>query len=343
MIPKAAKKLYFAKESIALMFPRIAKAWNNHSQEGTSYIVQKEQRRICTKEYHRNYFAVGRDRRMLSRAEVESIVISDDPDRALSATLKRLADDPAERQAPKIPTLLMQISEAVYAKPILTPALLRALLDKSDMLIEREDEIWEFSITNNYQRLGTIIRFGLERLDAAQRAQILELLVTYNAGLQTRSDFIEDQARSHGLYGGEQQLESNRLFPYDRIEAASIAIRDQIASACESGEVWNAPMPIKLICAWKRMDSQDASSRWLRNALGDDDLVVRLANELPGKSYQTGGNHGTRIVWVFRRHHWQSLFEVDELFSRLESLAPNNADAAQALNRLREAEEANHR
>ncbi len=190
--------------------------------------------------------------------------------------------------------------------------------------------------------MGSIIRLGVEKLDAAQRANVLDLLVNHTAGLQTRADAIEDQARSHGLYGGEQQPESKRLFPYDTIDAASLAIRDQIASACESGEVWNTPMPVQLICAWKRMDSQDASANWLRRVLANDDLVVRLANELPGKSYQTGGNHGTRIVWVFRRHHWQSLFDVDELFTRLESVAPNNADAKKALLRLREAEKADH-
>ena len=236
--------------------------------------------------------------------------------------------------------LLEQISDAVYAKQLLTPALLRALLDHAEFLIRRKDEVRELFVTSNHDRLANIIRIGGDKLDSAQRAQILDLLVSHTAGLQTRAEVIEDQARRHGLYGGEKQHETDRLFPYDRIEVASIAIRDQIASACESGEVWNAPMPIRLICAWKRMDDQDASTNWLRNVLADDDLVVRLANELPGKSYQTGGNHGTRIVWVFRRHHWESLFDVDELFSRLESLAPNNADAAQALNRLREAEKA---
>jgi hypothetical protein len=338
--PTSAYKPEVAKEAMTLLFPRLAKAWNSFMAERDYYITQKEQRRICTKQYHRNYFVFGRDARMLSRAEVEEIVLADDPSPALAAMLKRLADDPPGRRPPRIATLLEQISEAVYAKPLLTPALLRAILNHSDDLIRREDVVWEFHVTDNYHRLGTIIRLGVEKLDASNREEILDVLVNHKAGLQTRADAIESDARHHGLFGGAPKHESERLFAADKIEAAALAVRDEIAAACEDRSVWQMSRHVGLIWAWRRMSDKDALSQWFGRVLADDDLVVRLANELPGRSYQSGGRHGTRIFWTFQRGSWQGLFDVDALFKRLESLATSTPEAASALTRLHEAEHA---
>jgi hypothetical protein len=340
--PTSANKPEVAKEAMALLFPRLAKAWNSFMADGAYYITQKEQRRICTKEYHRNYFVFGRDARMLSRAEVEEIVLADDPSPALAATLKRLADDSPERRPPRIATLLEQISEAVYAKPLFKPALLRAILDHSDDLIRREDEVWEFFVTHNHDRLGTIISLGVEKLDASNRQEILDVLLNHKAGLQTRAVAIERDARHHGLFGDAQKHESERLFAADKIETAALAIREEIAAACEDGTVWQMPKPIQLIWAWRRMSDKGALSGWFGRVLADDDLVVRLANELPGRSYQSDGRHGARIVRTFKRGRWQELFDVDALFERLGALAASSPEAASALTRLREAEQADN-
>lgn len=340
--PASANKPEAAKEAMALLFPRLAKAWNSFMADGAYYITQKEQRRICTKQYHRNYFVFGRDARMLSRAEVEEIVLADDPSPALAAMLKRLADDPRERRPPRIATLLEQISEAVYAKPLLTPSLLRAILDHSDDLIRREDVVWELHVTDNDERLSTIINLGVEELDASNRQEILEVLVNHKAGLQTRADAIEGDARHHGLFGGAQKHELERFFAADKIEAAALAVREEIAAACEDGSVWQMPRPAQLIRAWRRMSDRDALSGWVARVLADDDLVVRLANELPRRAYRSGGRHGTGVFWTFERGSWQELFDVDALFRRLGDLAVSSPEAASVLTRLRSAERANN-
>jgi hypothetical protein len=336
--PKFANKSVVAKEAMALLFPRLAKAWNSFMADG-EYITQKEQRRICTREFHRNYFVFGRDARMLSRAEVDGIVLANDPSPALAAMLKRLADDPPGRSPPRIATLLEQITEAVYAKPLLTPALLRAILDQSDDLIRREDVVWEFHATDNYERISTIISLGVAKLDASNRQEILEVLVNHKAGLQTRAIAIERDARRHGLFSTGQKHESERLFAADKIEAAACAVREEIAAACEDGSVWQMPNPIRLIWMWRRMSDKDALSPWFGRVLADDDLVVRLANELPGRVYRSGGR-GTGVFWTFERDTWQGLFDVEALFGRLEALAASSPEAASALSRLRKAEQA---
>lgn len=145
MEPTLAKNPKAAKDALALLFPRIAKAWNKNMSDGAYYVVQKEQRRVCTKEYHRNYFVFGRDTRRLTRAEVEAIIRSANPSAALTATLRRLSADPRDLHPPRAAALLEQLGEALYAKPLLTPALLQAILDHSDDLIRQEDQSRHFS------------------------------------------------------------------------------------------------------------------------------------------------------------------------------------------------------
>ena len=338
MLPKLARQPEVAKEAMALMFPRLAKAWNSFMADGTYYIVQKEQRRICTKEYHRNYFVFGRDHRMLSREEIEAVVTAPDPAPVLATTLKRLAEDPVTGQPSRVATLLEQIGEAVFARPLLTPNLLRALLDRSDELIRREDEAWEMFVTHNNDRLGTIIRIGLDKLDEMKREELLNVLVTHHGGLLIRADIVEGDALRHGHFAGAKKHESERLFPASKIKDAALAIRDEITAACEGGAIWDTPMPIRLVWSWWRMEGDQRLGDWIKRVIADDNLVVRLANELPGRSYQSGGRHGTRIIWTFKRAEWAKLLDVEELFRRLEILASSNSDAAAALKRLQDAE-----
>jgi predicted KAP-like P-loop ATPase len=338
MEPSSAKKPEVAKQAMAMLFPRLAKVWKSFMADGTYYIIQKEQRRICTKEYHRNYFVFGRDHRMLSRAEVEEVLLSPGPSVALSATLTRLGSHAEAKGQAKVANLLEQVGEALYAKPLLTPALLKALLDQSDDLIRREDAVWEMFVRDNYERLGSIVRLGLEKLDAEKRADILEVLVNHGVGLLARSHAIEEDARRHGLFGGEMKHESERLFAADKIEVAARSVCGQIAVACENGSIWQMPMPVRLIWARRRMSDADTLKSWFKRVIENDEWIIHLANDLPGRSYQSGGGAGFRVVWTFKRDSYKDMLDVDVLFARLEILAKNNEEAARALNRLREAE-----
>jgi len=337
MEPVSAKNPEAAKDAMALLFPRIAKVWNKHMSDGAYYVVQKEQRRVCTKEYYRNYFVFGRDARRLTRAEVEAVILNANPSAALAATLKRLSADPHDLHPPRRAALLEQLGEALYAKPLLTPALLQAILDHSDDLIRREDQSRAFFLTDNKDRLGSIIRLGMQNLNLLQRAEILKTLVSYHAGLQTRADAVEDDARSHGLFGGKQKHASEQFFAADKIEAAALSIRKQIAAACNDGSVWGMPMPIRLIWAWKRMGGGPSLERWLKSAIRTDAQLVQLANGLPGKSYRSS-ERGESVRWTFNREDYKDWLDVETLFARLERLARKNPEAKAALDRLREAE-----
>lgn len=338
MEPSSAKKPEVAKKAMAMLFPRLAKAWKHSMVDGTYYIIQKEQRRICTKEYHRNYFIFGRDHRMLSRAEVEEVLLSPDPSTSLGTTIARLVSGPEAKGQAKVANLLEQIGETLYAKPVLTPALLKAILDHSEELIRREDVMLEMFVRDNHQRLGSIVSLGLEKLNGEKRADILKVLVDHEPGLLSRADAIEREALRHGLFGGEAKHDSEFLFHTDKIEAAAHVVCNQIVTACENGSIWRRPMPVRLILAWRRMGDRDTLKSWLKHVIDNDEWIIHLANNLPSRSYQSSGGSDSRVVWTFDRDSYKDMLDFDALLARLEILSGKNHDALNALNRLREAE-----
>ncbi|MBV1707673.1 MAG: hypothetical protein KGQ37_10750 [Hyphomicrobiales bacterium] len=165
----------------------------------------------------------------------------------------------------------------------------------------------------------------------------MEILVTHEAGLQLRALVVEAAARQHPLFGSGGE-HAGHLFPLDNIEKAGLAIRDQIACACETGSIWSAPMPIVLVWAWKRIGCNHRLAEWIIGVIADDAKVVQLGNELVEDGPVPLGNNGTRTVEVFNRATWEALLDVDEVFNRLEQLSPSVPEAETTLRRLQVAE-----
>lgn len=327
-----------AKEIMALLFPRIASAWKHTmaSMFGDN-VIQKAHRRLCTKEYYRKYFTFGRDPRMTSRAEVEEIVLSPEPARALSQALKVLAGAPTSQRPSRIAVLIDQIGEILYERPLLTPKLIRAILDCSDELIRREDEMWELFVTYNQDRLEKLVRFGVSKLDAPKRPEILDVLVNHGTGLQLRASLIEREAKKLGLFGGAKEHESEWLFAPNEIEAAALAICNQIVAACEDGSVWKAPNPIQFVWARWRLGDKEHLSEWLTRVFADDEMVVQFAEQLLSRSYQTIDGK-PQIIWVFVRESYDKLFDIDALYERLDTLSVTSPRAATIASNLRSSE-----
>ncbi len=336
--PSVAKRPEVAKEAMALMFPRLAKAWNTFTYEG-EHLATREQRRICTSAYYRHYFQFARSPRRLSKMEVDALLAAADPDDALDVVLSRLIAAEDGRSPPKVALLLEQIFETTQQRPLLTPGFVRALLKQGDRLIVRKDTTRELFTRDNFDRLVTIVKYGLTPLDPADREKILHVLVNEPACIAIRSDVLEDCARQHGLYGGKQVHESETLFPKELIESAAKTIITQIADVCASGAVFELPLPIRMIWRWRRMTNKKKLRPWFQRVLKNREWTLKLASDLPRTSYRSGPN-GSEVIWTFKRSDFSDCFNVDALIARVEKLAAEDLEAAAVMKRLRETENA---
>lgn len=338
MLPKSAKNFEAAKDSIAMMFPRLGKIWNEYADYDGDYLTQKAQRRICTKEYYRNYFAFGRDSRRLTRSQVEAIIWSSAPNEALAAIIPTLTAPNENSGRPRLPAFLDQVLEAVHVKP-LTAEFIKSVLDHSDEIIRREDITYELFRRDNLERLQSIFRFGLAKLEALHRSDVLEILTKYPSGLQLRAEVVEDAARQHGLFANATKHESERLFDFQEIEEAASSIRAQLAAYCEAGRVWEAPKPMRMIWGWWRMSDKETLKPWFDRVVGKPTTLIELANVICNRVTITGGKEGRVFRKEFNRETLYKLFDVDDFISRLDALAVTNTKAAAALREIQKAEE----
>jgi hypothetical protein len=339
--PVKAKRPHLAKEAMALMFPRLAKVWNKPTHEGSD-LAARDQRRICTSAYYRNYFQFERSPRRLSKAEVEALLSAPDPDAALGATLDRLFALDDGRHPPRVAVFLDQILETVQQRPLIRPEFVRALTKRGDELIAREDMTQDFFKRDNLDRLEAILRYGLDPLPIESRVAIMEVLVDEPSSIVLRSYTVEECAAQHGLFGRKPAHESEILFPRQMLETAVKSIVDQLAEICMSGRVLELPfpLPLRLIGRWGRMTDKATLEPWFSKVLRNRDWTLKLADGLPNRSYRSGGPKGSEVVWTFKRSIYKYLFDIDVLIARVEELSGGDKEAELVLKRLRETENA---
>jgi predicted KAP-like P-loop ATPase len=319
-VPSGAKVPETARKALAYLFPRLAKGWNELIQDGTPYIKKREQRRVCTKECYRNYFLFGCDPDRLSRSTVEAVLLSNSPTEHLRDLLKSLIDKTSRKNVSLVGILLDQIADIVFSKPLLSKAVIRAILDLSDELIEREDLAWEFFVEENIDRLDSILRLGLEPLRPEERADRARFMASYDLGLTLGATAIDRLAGQHGLYGGEERHESERLISREIAQETVSVVLARIRHAAREGALLSLPRPVRLLWVWRRWTNSEEVKSWIMEQLESNDAVLRLAEILPQKSYQSGGN-GRQIVHVFNTETYREIIDIELFKERLELVA----------------------
>lgn len=328
-----ATKPEVAKKAMAHLFPRLAKGWNSHTFDGTIYIKKREQRRICTREYYRNYFLFGRDPDRVSRAALEGALLDANPGRRLRALIKSISQMNSRKGASRVAPLLDQVFEIVFSKPLLTNKVVGAVLDLSDELAKRGDRVWEFFPTDNFERLDSILTFGLEPLSKDERKERVNLLSLHARGLSLAASVTDTLAQQHGLHGGAAKHESEQYIAKEIAEVAVANVLTRIRRTALGGDLLSAAMPSRLIWTWRRWTSAEELKSWFSFQLKLDKAILRLAEVLPSTSYQSG-SEGQREVRSFRAKSYEEILDVDQFRARLNALA-NQAKRGSKARRIR--------
>lgn len=333
--PKDANNPHAAKEALARLFPKLAKGWNVHTWDGTVYLKQREQRRICTREYYRNYFLFGRDPDRVSRDEIEAILIGSQPNQSFADLIKKLRNTKSRRGASRVGAFLDQVLELVFARPLLSEAFIKAILDQSDSLILQKDVVWEFFLTDNLERLDSILTFGLEPLDKNERLKRVALMAGYENGLTISASVVDRLAGQHGLFGHKKRHESEILIPLREAQKAVKKVLARIRKSAREKTLLFSPMPSRLLWIWANFSTKSEVKKWLSGALREDKNVLRLAEVLPGISYQSGG-HGEKIIRSFKAAHYADILDVPRLRRRLVEIS-GRKDAPRSIKEIAEA------
>jgi len=327
--PQTAQNHEAAKKALAYLFPRLAKGWKAHAWDGTVYLRKREQRRLCTTEYYRNYFLFGRDPDRVSRAEIEEMLTAENLAPRLLALIERYSDKTSRRGTSRVGALLDQILETVFVKPLLSNAVVRAFLDVSDALIERRDVSWEIFFRDNLRRLESILTFGLEPLDAVERVERVRLISSHPQAITLAAQVINHLAGQHGLYGGSQAHETEQYVGRDVAEEAVSNVVARIRNLARRQTLLSTPLPVRLIWIWKQWSTADEVKSWLGEQLRSDAMVLRLAQVLPETVFQSGAD-GQKEIRGFKARTFEEILNVDEFKHKLEQVAEKAGHGSEA-------------
>jgi predicted KAP-like P-loop ATPase len=328
-----------ARAALRQLFPRLARAWEEHVWDGASHLQRLEERRICTQEYHRNYFLFGRDPDQVSRRELEGILTLAAPTAELKSLISALASEMSRRGVSKVAAFLDQVQTAVSLRPVLSQGLVEALLSVSDELIEREDLVWELFTTDNRDRLRRILFSGLRALSPDERDRLFRSIAACPYGLTLAVDLFANLASEHGLYGGTVVNESERLVGRALLDEMQLLLLKRIRKAASEGTLLATPRPLLLIRRWQDWAGPEEVKVWLSSQLDFDKSVLRLAEVLPAASFVSGGD-GRRIEYRFKAKLYSEILDVSKLKEKLRHLADRSPDgrAAKIYERLIAAE-----
>ncbi|MGM4907630.1 KAP family P-loop NTPase fold protein [Tardiphaga sp. 866_E4_N2_1] len=319
--PRNAKNPQAAKKALAYLFPALAKGWNEHIGD-IPYLKKREHRRICTKQYYRNYFLFGRDPSRQSKADIEALLSAVDVSERLPIFLRELAQRKVGKRNPPVANFLEQVFETVHVKPLLSEETLRTFLDVSDELIQREDRVWEFFVEDNLQRLESIAVHGLTPLSAAERLKRLSILQAHPRGITLASNAVIRLAGQHGLYGGEATYGDDCYMGREEAINAAEMIATKISSIAENGQLLQLIRPVRLIFIWRSIAGVKPVREWLMKEIAVDDSVLRLAQVLASTSYRTVGTTRSEVR-IFNAKTFSELIDVTHFKERLSSAAQN--------------------
>jgi hypothetical protein len=249
----------------------------------------------------------------------------------LQQTLNRLAVAKSRLGVSKRAACLDQILEIVVSKPLLSNAVVRAILDVSDTLILEKDVVWEFFIIDNFERLDSILVFGLGPLSPEEREERVGLISSHIGGLSLCARVVNHLANQHGRHGSQARPETERYVSLDVVENAEVRITNRIREAARDGTLLSLASPITLIWFWKMTTGAEDVRLWISNEINSDAAVLRLAELLPNVSYQSGGD-GRREIRSFKADTYKDILDANRFKDRLdEAVKATGSDDARRI------------
>jgi hypothetical protein len=303
-----------SKELIAHLFPRLSEGWKIGVYDRGDHLANRQQRRVATEEYYRNYFIFAGNPDRISKSEMDGVLAS--PQTTLQPLIARLiAGDGNVR----IPEFLAQLMEEVSQRPVLNGALASSILDVSDVLVERMDVTRRFFTEDNIARLRRIMLFGLRSLPPNERDGVVTVLETHPQGLSVAMDTVNLLASEHGLLGRPSDAGGELTVPLEIAQRAIDSMRKRITALADAGDLLNSPARARMLWSWSFLTSTEVVKRWLDARLTERESLMKLAAILPATAYSSAIK-GDGSFLYFDKSAYSAIIDVDTLEAALRKL-----------------------
>ena len=311
---ETAKMPDTATATLSYLFPRLGRAWGKSSSSATEY-EDRRLRRLRSKHYARNYFALSQGADQFSKSDIRHLFDTADPTSAFDELLTRAQHRKTRKGLTMVSRLIEQMTEEVSESVPLRPALAKLIFQHADTMMRVRDVERQLWSVDNRLRLDWLLVTALRARPLAERAD------TFIAWLPCADGIVFAAPLVESLTGEKAQTSGDDIFPKESFDRLRHEITLLIRKAAKTTNFLTLCAAPSFLFAWARLTNYAEVSAWLSTAIADDQDLINFAAIVPSEI--TSSNEG--VYFTVDERGWSHLVAINDIVARLAALPPRIA------------------
>jgi hypothetical protein len=305
-----AKSREPAKNAVAQLFPRAEAGLRTYvPRDSGARGERKRQHRISEKDFALAYFRLDPQPATWSRSEIDLVLNSPDPFKALGDVQERV-NGAREGERPRLRRLFLEALDGSFnVRRPLSLAWLRALLEFAPSFVAAVDESTVFLYTfDNADRLRWIIIHAFEGLLPENRAALMLAVIPETKDVSILCDVVRTIVRDQHAKGAGDERSSAGFD--ESTDAVRDVLLDRVRSLAQSNQIWAQSQPDRILWFWWGCDLEAEVREFTTRAMNTDEGIRGLLNATVTLVHSTEGNYEHVAV-----SSWSKIIDLDRLAS----------------------------
>lgn len=310
------------------IFPKLQEVWG-----GTAYGSNWEERwrkelRICSPEKFPVYFRFSIPQGSISHSELMAILGMASDEHAFSEKLLELSREIRPDGTTRVRVLLDEMVD--YTKneiPVHSiPHIVRTFLNIGDEINLRADERSGFFEIGNDTRIMRLLYQILQRLDEAQRFEVLKTGAQTGRALATIAREIGYLDEQHGRFGSptDESSQEEQLVTEEHLTILKGVTLQRIRNVARNHELLSVAKLPRVLRLWKEWADIEEVKEWVREIIVEDRRFVRFLQSFSWiQSSCSGPDLISRTQLRLDPESLRPFLDPDEIIMRCRSLVDN--------------------
>jgi predicted KAP-like P-loop ATPase len=309
------------KQLLGCLFPRTATVWGE-STYGTEWDTEWRKRLLIrSAEIFPAYFRLSIPEDDISHAEMHALLAQADDAKAFGAKLMELSLQRLPNGSTRVRSLLDRLQDYTIAVEHI-PAVLKALFEVGDTLLDAEEQKAGMLDLGNDFRIERIFKQLLQRLEAPMRFRALQEAMSQGHAVATIVLAVEMLGKQHGKYGGiADEPPDARLVNEVQLKELEALALSKIRSAAQDGTLLTSPHLPTLLQRYRDWAGEAEVKKWVHETIQDDTQLVPFIEQFLQNEYTQTLSDGTAISRYRLDPQWfEPFIEPSDLAKHLENL-----------------------
>lgn len=328
-----------AKTVISYLFPRVQVqnlgllATTTENEE-----TYRKRKRVCDSAIFPYYFRQTIPKGEIPAQEFESILKSAGDVSEFEEKLRELSSQEGRSGRSRANTFLKDFEEHIEDLDDYRPVV-RTVFKVADDLIE-VDPSQNMLDDGNEGYLVRILWNILRQIDSQERKEVLETAIESGESLYFSRHIVGVLLQEHGEMGGDKKAESERLLPYEEVEALKEVVVGEIKGAAESDKLIDSLHLDRVLMSWKDWGDESEAKDWSEEVTKDDENLIEFVGAFIREGRYSNASGSGKVEYIDPQ--WLEPFlDVEAVLERAQSINEDSLSEEQEeiLDKLQKAEE----